>query len=137
METNDHKGNVCWTRLYKKAPEIRAFHPSFWFAIYKSPCNAPWAKMYFQSWNDWRQEESQWSNVYISWCCNQRNHYRGKQLVDILYHGIFEFVLPKLLLIYIFYQVNVSELGLVTPAGKVVWGKKINLFFFFKNIRST
>lgn len=29
------------------------------------------------------------------------------------------------------FQVNVSELGLVTPAGKVVWGKIILLDFLF------
>ena len=29
------------------------------------------------------------------------------------------------------FQVNVSELGLVTPAGKVVWGEIIFLVFFF------
>ena len=30
----------------------------------------------------------------------------------------------KLLLTMVLFQVNVSELGLVTPAGKVVWGEK-------------
>jgi ribosome biogenesis protein NSA2 len=30
--------------------------------------------------------------------------------------------IPFLIVVFLF-QVNVSELGLVTPAGKVVWGK--------------
>ena len=34
----------------------------------------------------------------------------------------------KLLLTIVFFQVNVSELGLVTPAGKVVWGEKFANF---------
>jgi len=32
--------------------------------------------------------------------------------------------------------VNVSELGLVTPAGKVVWGKRsIPLYLFLSDLR--
>ena len=43
--------------------------------------------------------------------------------------------LQKCLLTVVFFQVNVSELGLVTPGGKVVWGEKsANFVFLLPNL---
>ena len=154
MEENGYQSHFCWSWIYKETTKVLAVHSTNWSAFHQSSCDSPRTEVHFQPWHNFCEEKPKWSDVHFSWCYDKGNNHWGTPSIFTSYcsqyfcvvtvlgasHGSLRlplYITPspplsrKLLLTIVFFQVNVSELGLVTPAGKVVWGEKFASFLLF------
>eukprot|EP01136_Pigoraptor_vietnamica_P038585 Opistho-1_new@108119 len=119
MEAHGHQGHFCGGWLHAEAAEVRALYPADGTPIQEGSRNAPRTRCHVPASYYRRKEKSAVADVHAAWCHHQGHHHRGEF-----------FCLHQICCsssnadcVSMRAQVNVSELGLVTQGGKVIWGK--------------
>jgi len=92
----------CRIEFYEKASQTLKIYKTDGFEIQRRKCDSSWTENYIQITNFVGQKESSIKHLYFI-----RSNHKG---YSYAYLGTV-------------IEVNVSELGLVTQTGKVVWSK--------------